>query len=247
MPSDKPEAKVRDSHFERALDPDDWTQFRRLGHKLLDDICDHLSTIRDRPTWRPMPDDVKRDLIQPVPLDGKRPESAYQDFLENVLPFPNGNIHPRFSGWGQGTVTPLTMLAEMLASAINPRMVGFNQAPVPVEKQVIAWIADLFAEAIRVAARGESFLQPSAAAKVVAEFPRPTMETVSPAQLIEPLSAREYEILRVIATGASNREIANTLYIAEGTVKNHITNILGKLGVRDRAHAVLKARDTGLI
>ena len=65
--------------------------------------------------------------------------------------------------------------------------------------------------------------------------------------LIEPLSSREHEILRVIAAGASNREIANTLFLAEGTVKNHITNILGKLAVRDRTQAVLKAKDVGLI
>ena len=86
------------------------------------------------------------------------------------------------------------------------------------------------------------------AAKVVSEFARLTDRSVVMAQpLIEPLSAREHEILRVIAAGASNREIANTLFLAEGTVKNHITNILGKLGVRDRTQAVLKARDVGLI
>jgi DNA-binding NarL/FixJ family response regulator len=103
-------------------------------------------------------------------------------------------------------------------------------------------------EAIRAAARGESFLQPSVAAKVLAEFFRLTSKSVVMARtLIEPLSSREHEILRVIAAGASNREIANTLFLAEGTVKNHITNILGKLAVRDRTQAVLKAKDVGLI
>ena len=70
---------------------------------------------------------------------------------------------------------------------------------------------------------------------------------VSPQPLVEPLSDRELEILGVLATGASNREIANQLYITEGTVKNHITNILGKLGVRDRTQAALKAKELGLI
>ena len=103
-------------------------------------------------------------------------------------------------------------------------------------------------EAIRVAARGESFLQPSVAAKVVAEFARLTSKAGVRAQtLVEPLSAREREILRLIATGASNREIANALYLAEGTVKNHVTNILGKLEVRDRTQAALKAKEIGLI
>src|SRR5207237_10449961 len=103
-------------------------------------------------------------------------------------------------------------------------------------------------DTIRLAARGESFLQPSDAAKVVAEFSRLTSKPAMYSKvLVEPLSDRELEILRLIADGASNREIAGTLFLAEGTVKNHVTNILGKLGVRDRTQAALKARDTGLI
>ncbi|GIK57102.1 MAG: response regulator transcription factor [Chloroflexi bacterium] len=104
-------------------------------------------------------------------------------------------------------------------------------------------------EAIRAAARGESFLQPSITAKVVAEFARMGTRPSPPGQseLVEPLSERELEILQHLATGASNREIANALYITEGTVKNHVTNILGKLGVRDRTQAALKAKDMGLI
>jgi len=104
-------------------------------------------------------------------------------------------------------------------------------------------------EAIRATARGESILQPSVAAKVITEFTR-VSSMVPPAQmeqLIEPLSERESEILALIATGASNREIANQLFIAEGTVKNHVTHILGKLGVRDRTQAALKARELDLL
>jgi ATP/maltotriose-dependent transcriptional regulator MalT len=66
-------------------------------------------------------------------------------------------------------------------------------------------------------------------------------------QLVEPLSERELEILNWIARGASNKEIADQLFIAEGTVKNHVTHILGKLGVRDRTQAALKARELGLL
>lgn len=104
------------------------------------------------------------------------------------------------------------------------------------------------AEAIRAAARGESFLQPSVAAKVVAEFSRLT-EAVppKPLALVEPLSGREQEILRLLADGQSNKEIAATLFLAEGTVKNHVTSILGKLGVRDRTQAALKAKELGLL
>lgn len=104
-------------------------------------------------------------------------------------------------------------------------------------------------DAIRLAARGESILEPSVAAKVIAEFTRVSsmVPLAQKEQLVEPLSEREREILALIAAGASNKEIASQLFIAEGTVKNHVTHILGKLGVRDRTQAALKARELGLL
>jgi DNA-binding NarL/FixJ family response regulator len=117
--------------------------------------------------------------------------------------------------------------------------VGYLLKDVPSEKLV---------EAIRAAAEGKSFLQPSIAAKVLTEFARLTPTPAPAAQsLVEPLSERELEILALLAAGDSNREIASQLFIAEGTVKNHVTNILGKLAVRDRTQAALKARELGLI
>ncbi|GAB3881294.1 response regulator [Microbispora bryophytorum] len=103
-------------------------------------------------------------------------------------------------------------------------------------------------EAVLAAARGESVLQPSVAAKVVAQFARlPSTSAPEPQPLVVPLSDRELEVLRHLATGHSNREIATTLYLAEGTVKNHVTNILSKLNARDRTQAALRARSLGLL
>lgn len=103
-------------------------------------------------------------------------------------------------------------------------------------------------EAIRSASRGEYFLLPSITAKVMAEFSRMARPPrMSDAVLSSALSVRELEVLRLVATGASNKEIADTLVIAEGTVKNHLTSILAKLEVRDRMQAVLKSREIGLI
>ena len=128
---------------------------------------------------------------------------------------------------------------EMVFDGLRAGALGYLLKDAPSEK---------LAEAIRAAARGESFLQPSIAAKVVAEFARLATKRSPPAQaLLEPLSDREQEILALIATGATNREIGNQLFLAEGTVKNHVTNVLGKLGVRDRTQAALKAREMGLI
>jgi DNA-binding NarL/FixJ family response regulator len=107
--------------------------------------------------------------------------------------------------------------------------------------------AKLF-EAIRATARGESFLQPSIASKVVAEFTRLAGQSLPrPDVLPDPLSEREMEVMRLVANGSSNKQIASLLVITEGTVKNHITNILGKLGVTDRTQAAIKARDLGLV
>ena len=105
------------------------------------------------------------------------------------------------------------------------------------------------AESIRATSRGESILDPSVAAKVVQEFSRVSnmIPAIGSEVLPEPLSEREIELLRLIASGFSNKEIADTLFITEGTVKNHITHILGKLNVRDRTQAVLKAKEIGLI
>ncbi|MCG3207606.1 MAG: Transcriptional regulatory protein DegU [Anaerolineae bacterium] len=102
-------------------------------------------------------------------------------------------------------------------------------------------------EAIRTVARGESILEPSVAAKVVAEFARLANQASRPQALDNPLSEREIEVLRLVAKGATNREIAAALFIAEGTVRNHLTAILSKLEVSDRTQAAVKAKALGLV
>ncbi|MDJ0752557.1 MAG: response regulator transcription factor [Ardenticatenaceae bacterium] len=127
---------------------------------------------------------------------------------------------------------------EHVMDGLRAGAVGYLLKDVSSEKLI---------EAIRAAANGDSFLQPSIAAKVIAELTRSEPRTVKKQPLVEPLSDRELEILRCLTDGASNREIANQLFITEGTVKNHITNILGKMGVRDRTQAALKGKELGLV
>jgi len=102
--------------------------------------------------------------------------------------------------------------------------------------------------AIQAATRGESFLQSTVTGRVVAAFAR-LMESGGPKAeaLVLPLSARERDILTLLGTGASNKEIADRLCLAEGTVKNHVTNILTKLDVRDRTQAAIRARQLGIV
>jgi len=108
---------------------------------------------------------------------------------------------------------------------------------------------DELADAIRTVAAGGALIDPSVTRKVVAEFARlgnntPARQTTA---LPVPLTEREIEILRHLAKGLSNREIAARLYLAEGTVKNYVSNIFNKIGVRDRTQAALRARELGLL
>jgi aromatic-L-amino-acid decarboxylase len=131
------------SEEERTLDPADWEAFRSLAHRMVDDMLDHLSTLRTKPAWQPMPEEVRARLSEPLPVEPQGAEAVYRSFFEDVLPYPNGNLHPRFWGWVQGNGTPLSMMAEMLAAGMNPHMAGFNQAPALVEAQVIRWFIEL--------------------------------------------------------------------------------------------------------
>ncbi|NUS64303.1 MAG: response regulator transcription factor [Saccharothrix sp.] len=101
-------------------------------------------------------------------------------------------------------------------------------------------------EALVAARRGESVLQPSVAAKLVARVARLPHEDPRPRPLPVPLSERELDVVRLLAEGRSNREIAGALFLAEGTVKNLVTAVLSKLQVRDRTQAALRARELGL-
>lgn len=101
-------------------------------------------------------------------------------------------------------------------------------------------------EAIKTVADGGSLVQPVVTQRLLLGLERMHNEFASLDQP-DPLTERETEILRLMAGGYSNKEIANSLSVAEGTVKNHVSNILSKLGVRDRTRAVLKAFERGIV
>ncbi|MFB4276726.1 MULTISPECIES: response regulator [unclassified Nonomuraea] len=107
---------------------------------------------------------------------------------------------------------------------------------------------DDLVHAVRVVAAGESLLAPSVTTKLIADFtsraaPRPA---APPAERLSVLTGREQETLRLIARGLSNAEIARELVVSEHTVKTHVSNVLTKLGLRDRVQAVIVAYETGL-
>ncbi len=105
---------------------------------------------------------------------------------------------------------------------------------------------DQLVEAVRTVAAGGSLVAPAVTQRLLAGVERMQNQFTSLDQP-DPLTERETEILRLMASGYSNKEIANSLRVAEGTVKNHVSNILSKLGVRDRTRAVLKALEIGIV
>jgi len=105
---------------------------------------------------------------------------------------------------------------------------------------------DLIA-AIRAAAAGDALLAPSVTRRLIEAFARrPPEATPSPSQLAS-LTARERDVLLLLARGRSNAEIAVALFVSEATVKTHVGNVLAKLGLRDRVQAVILAYETGLV
>ena len=128
---------------ELTLDPEDWDNLRLLGHEMLDDMLNHLRDISKQPVWQQIPNKVKSEFNVPIPIEGQDRKRIYKEFKENILPYPLGNIHPRFWGWVAGTGTPFGILAEMLTATMNTNVAGEEQIANYVELQVIEWTKEL--------------------------------------------------------------------------------------------------------
>jgi len=126
-----------------SLDPADWSGIRSLGHRMVDDMVDHLARIADDPVWVRMPDALREELRSPLPRAGEGAEAAYAEFRRLILPYATCNLHPMFMGWVQGAGNPVGMLAELLAGALNANLGGRDHAPIEIERQVIRWSAEM--------------------------------------------------------------------------------------------------------
>jgi aromatic-L-amino-acid decarboxylase len=124
---------------EETLDPGSWDDLRKLGHRMLDDMFAYQEGLRDGPVWQPMPDAVRQRFRESLPVKPQGAEHVYADFRSLVLPYVTGNAHPRFWGWVCGNGGGISMLAEMLAAAINSSVDGFDDSGTHVEAQVIEW------------------------------------------------------------------------------------------------------------
>ena len=106
---------------------------RRLGHRMVDDLVATLEGVRERPVWQTVPEASRAFLRQPLPQEPRDPRDVYEDVRTHVLPYPTGNLHPRFWGWVMGTGSPMAMFAEMLASGLNWNVGGFDDSASLVE------------------------------------------------------------------------------------------------------------------
>ena len=87
---------------EETLDPVDWTDAQAVAHRAVDDAIAYLRDIRDRPVWRDMPGDVRRTFETLLPRSPTPLREVYREIAETVMPYPMGNIHPRFWAWYMG-------------------------------------------------------------------------------------------------------------------------------------------------
>jgi DNA-binding NarL/FixJ family response regulator len=129
-------------------------------------------------------------------------------------------------------------LDEYVYDALSAGASGFLLKDVTAER--------LF-DAVRVVASGEALLAPAVTRRLIAEFARLRPRTGRGAVSLDALTPRETEVLRLIAAGLSNVEIADRLTVGEETVKTHVSRVLGKLGLRDRTQAVVTAYESGLV
>ena len=124
---------------EESLDPESWDQFREYSHRVLDELLEWQRTLRERPVWQPLPETVRADLRRPLPGQGLGLEGSWDAFRKSVLPYPWGNVHPRFWGWVNGTGSPSGALAELATAVINTNAGGGHQIAPYLEGQVVDW------------------------------------------------------------------------------------------------------------
>jgi len=128
----------------RTLDPQDWEQVRKLGHRMLDDMIDYIAEVRTRPVWQPIPPEVREQFRAPLPDRPTELAEVYREFSEFVVPYATGNVHPAFMGWVHGGGSAVGMLAEMLAAGLNANLGGRDHMPIEVERQVVEWTRQMF-------------------------------------------------------------------------------------------------------
>ena len=124
---------------EETLDPADWTDAQAVAHRAVDDAIAYLRDIRDRPVWRDMPSEVRRTFETLLPRSPTPLPEVYSEIAETLMPYPMGNIHPRFWAWYMGASNFTGALGDFLAAIQGSNLGGGNHAAAMMDGQVVDW------------------------------------------------------------------------------------------------------------
>ena len=128
---------------EETLDPEDWEALRVIAHRIVDDAVDYTRDVRKRPLWKNMPPEVRTRFRSPVPQQGRPLRMVYDDLVANMLPYPMGNIHPRFWMWYMGASNFTGALGDFLAAILGSNLGGGDHAAAEIDKQVVNWLKEM--------------------------------------------------------------------------------------------------------
>lgn len=124
---------------EETLDPSDWADVQSLSHRIVDDAVAYLRDVRQRPVWQEMPGDVRDFFTASLPQSPTPLADIYGDVVDKVMPYPMGNIHPRFWSWYMGSSNFTGALGDFLAAIQGSNLGGGNHAAALMDGQVVDW------------------------------------------------------------------------------------------------------------
>lgn len=218
-----------------------------MGHVVIDAMADYLEALPSRAPWTPVPP-ARQELLasQPLPERGRRFEDLLGFVVENVLPHPFGNGHPRFFAWGNPAPALEGVLGELVANVMNPSCAGGDQASVHVERCAVRWLAEL------VGFPGDGVLVSGGAAgaltAIAAARHRAAMQDGWDDRVVgfsDP-SARRFRLYASDQTHSCQRKAARLLGIGDQGVRLVSTDALGRMDVMALADAIATDRARGL-
>lgn len=124
---------------EETLDPSDWADVQSLSHRIVDDAVAYLRDVRQRPVWQEMPGDVRDFFTASLPQSPTPLADIYGDVVDKVMPYPMGNIHPRFWSWYMGSSNFTGAIGDFLAAIQGSNLGGGNHAAALMDGQVVDW------------------------------------------------------------------------------------------------------------